>query len=299
MLSVDVTDAAQVADLVQRAEAAPYRLRGVIHGAMVLDDAMMADVTTERFRKVFLPKVAGALNLAEAAKEADKLDFLVFYSSISAVIGNRGQTSYVAANRTLDGLAAVLRQRGIPAITVNWGALAEAGVVARDERLGTVLASSGITGLSNSEALDALGAVLRSGSAQMGVFPVDWEKWREANPGLAGHSLFREQAMRSQAGGNDVMTRFRAELGDASHEQRLRVIEDRLQDVLAKTLRMAKDTIPVTRKLNEMGVDSLMVLELSLGIKEQIGLNFSAMEFLKGPTLRQLAALAESRLWST
>jgi len=55
----------------------------------------------------------------------------------------------------------------------------------------------------------------------------------------------------------------------------------------------------MTRKLNEMGVDSLMVLELSLGIKEQIGLNFSAMEFLKGPTLRQLAALAETRLWGT
>ncbi len=299
VLSVDVTDAGQVAGLVRKANAAPYRLRGVIHGAMVLDDAMMADVTGERFRQVFLPKVAGALNLAEAVNELSGLDFLVFYSSISSVIGNRGQTSYVAANRTLDGLAAVLRKRGIPAITVNWGALAESGVVARDERLGTVLASSGITGLSNRDALDALGVVLREGSEQMGVFPVDWEKWRDANPRLASHSLFREQAMRAQSGGNDVMTRFCAELGEASHEQRLRVIEDRLQDVLAKTLRMSKDTIPMTRKLNEMGVDSLMVLELSLGIKEQIGLNFSAMEFLKGPTLRQLAALAETRLWGT
>ncbi len=266
---------------------------------MVLDDAMMADMTGERFRKVYLPKVAGALNIAEALKEVSGIDFLVFYSSISAVIGNRGQTSYVAANRTLDGLAAVLRKQGIPTITVNWGALGESGVVARDERLGTVLASSGITGLSNREALEALGTVLRAGWEQVGVFPVDWEKWRDANPRLASHSLFREQAMRAQSGGNDVMTRFRVELGDASHEQRLRVIEDRLQDVLAKTLRMSKDTIPMTRKLNEMGVDSLMVLELSLGIKEQIGLNFSAMEFLKGPTLRQLAALAESRIWGT
>lgn len=297
VLSVDVTDAAQVADLVRKANAAPHALRGVIHGAMVLDDAMMADVTGERFRKVFLPKVAGALNLADALEGVEALDFLVFYSSISSVIGNRGQTSYVAANRSLDGLAAVLRGRGLPAISLNWGALAEAGVVARDERIGTVLASSGITGLGNREALQALGAILRSGRAQIGVFLVDWEKWRDANPKLAECTIFREQAMRSRAAGNDAMARILAELEDASREQRLRVIEDRLQDVLAKTLRMSKDTIPMTRKLNEMGVDSLMVLELSLGIKEQIGLNFSAMEFLKGPTLRQLATLAESRLW--
>jgi acyl carrier protein len=46
-----------------------------------------------------------------------------------------------------------------------------------------------------------------------------------------------------------------------------------------------------------MGVDSLMVLELSLGIKERLGVTFTAMEFLKGPTLQQLAVLAETRLW--
>ncbi|WP_269084881.1 type I polyketide synthase [Terrimicrobium sacchariphilum] len=299
VLSVDVTDAAQVSELVCQANAAPYALRGVIHGAMVLDDAMMADMTAERFRKVFLPKVAGALNLAAAVKGSTTLDFLVFYSSISSVIGNRGQTSYVGANRTLDGLATVLRARGIPAISLNWGALAESGVVARDERLGTVLASSGITGLGNREALQALGTVLRAGKEQIGVFLMDWEKWRDANPKLAGHALFRDQTMRSQTAGNEVMARILEELTDASREQRMRVLEDRLQDVLAKTLRMSKDTIPMTRKLNEMGVDSLMVLELSLGIKEQIGLNFSAMEFLKGPTLRQLATLAESRLWGT
>ncbi len=299
VLSVDVTDPAQVKALVEQASAVPFTLRGIIHGAMVLDDAMMADLTADRFHRVFRPKVNGALNLADAIAGLP-IDFFVFYSSISSVIGNRGQTNYVAANRALDGLAPILRARGIPALSLNWGALAEAGVVARDARLGTVLSSSGITGLTNQQALDALDHAIRSGESQLGVFLVDWEKWQDANPKLATHSLFREQLQRAQeGGGNDTSARIKSELNDLSREQRLRALEDQLQDVLAITLRMSKDNISMTRKLNEMGVDSLMVLELSLGIKERIGLNFSAMEFLKGPNLQQLAALAASRLWNS
>lgn len=299
ILSVDVTDDKQVAVLIDQANTAPFRLRGIIHGAMVLDDTMMADLDGDRFRRVFWPKVAGAMHLADAAASQAQLDFLVFYSSISAVIGNRGQTNYVAANSALDGLALRLHAKGIPALSINWGALAESGVVARDARLGTVLSSSGITGLSNRQALEAMEQAIRSREAHLGVFLVDWEKWQDANPKLADHPFFAEQRKRWQkAGGNDVAERIRMELADCSKEQRLRALEDHLQDVLARTLGMSKDTISMNRKLNEMGVDSLMVLELSLGIKERIGINFSAMEFLKGPNLQQLAALAESRLWS-
>ncbi len=296
-LSVDVTDPEAVQAMIVSSQSGPFVLRGVIHGAMVLDDAMMEDLTEERFRRVFDPKVRGALNLAAAPLGAD-LDFLVFYSSISAVVGNRGQTNYVAANAYLDGLAHRMR-RGAPVLSINWGALAESGVVARDERLGTILSSAGITGLSNHAALEALEKVIRLGVPQMGVFLVDWRKWHEAHPHLANDPRFRELRIRSQEeAGDDVSSQIRQALADCSKEQRLRALEDHLQDVLAATLKMSKDTVPVNRKINEMGVDSLMVLELSLGIKERIGVSFSAMEFLKGPTLEQLAAIAEGRLWS-
>jgi len=295
--AADVTDPAQVTALIAECEAGPFVLRGVVHGAMVLDDAMMADLTAERFRRVFLPKAVGAIHLAEALAGHADLDFLVFYSSVSALIGNRGQTSYVAANGLLDGLAHLLRARGLPAISINWGALAETGVIARDERLGSVLASSGITGLGNRPAFAALERAIRSGEPQLGVFLVDWEKWHAANPGLADDPRFRALRGSSVDGGNDAASAIRQALADSSREQRLRALEDCLQDVLANTLKMTKDTVPVDRKLNEMGVDSLLVLELSLGISERIGVSFSAMEFLKGPNLQQLAAMAEGRLW--
>lgn len=299
VLAVDVTDAAQVSSLVERAGSPLRRLRGIIHGAMVLDDTLMTGLTEERFRRVFLPKISGALNLARALEDRPPVDFLIFYSSISAVVGNPGQTNYVAANGILDGLAHALRGAGIPATSINWGALGESGVIARDERLGAALSSAGVKGLGNQQALEALENAIRSGEAQVGVFDVDWKKWLAANPGLAADPRFREQCARAEdGGGNDAAAQIRKTLADASGEQRLRALEGHLQDVLANTLKMPKDMIPVNRKLNEMGVDSLMVLELNLGIKERIGINFSAMEFLKGPSLQQLAALAQSRLWS-
>jgi len=297
VVSVDVTNAGQVRDLL--AAAGSFPLRGIIHGAMVLDDAMMADLTPERFRRVFLTKVAGALNFAEALTGREGIDFLVFYSSISAVVGNPGQTNYVAANSTLDALAYDLRARGIPAVSINWGALAESGVVARDERLETVLSSAGITGLTNQQALDALEKAIRFSKPQIGAFLVDWKRWNESNPKLSDDPRFRDLRIRSQDGdANDAAAQTRRALADLSREQRLRALEGLLQEVLAMTLKMSKDTISVNRKLNEMGVDSLMVLELGLGIKESIGVNFSAMEFLKGPNLQQLAALAETKLWN-
>lgn len=299
-LAVDVSHPDQVSDLVKNCQAGSHVLRGVIHAAMVLDDAMMADLTPERFRKVFVPKVAGAWNFSESLGTCPTLDFLVFYSSISALIGNRGQTNYIAANSCMDALAKSLRAKGIPAHSINWGALAEAGVVARDERLGAILASAGITGLTNAQAFSVLEEALRSSRPQTGAFLVDWQKWHEAHPKLGADSRFRDLLQRSGSdGGNLAINELRREMEGFSKEQRLAAMELRLQGVLARTLKMAPDAVSPDRKLNEMGVDSLMVLELGLGIKDELGISFSAMEFLKGPNLRQLAALAEQKVWKS
>lgn len=296
--SVDITSAEQVAALVAKADSGDFPLRGVFHGAMVLDDAVMTDVTTERLHRVMAPKVTGALNLAAVLKGRSGLDFLVFYSSISSVIGNRGQTNYVAANALLDGLAQQLRAEGTPAISINWGALGEVGVVARDAHIEMALAAGGITGLTNQQAFSALERALRSSKAQMGAFLVDWAKWHEAHGHLAEDSRFRELRVRAgQEAGGGVADEIRQSLAGLAKEQRLSALEQHLQEVLAGTLRMPKENVPLNRKINEMGVDSLMVLELSLGIKERLGVTFTAMEFLKGPTLQHLAVLAETRLW--
>ncbi len=295
-ISVDVTNEEQVRALVTEADAGAYRLRGILHAAMVLDDAMIEAVNETSFRRVFAPKVAGALHLAAAVADKPDLDFFLLFSSISSLIGNRGQASYVAANGVFDGLAHALRKRGLPATSVNWGALAETGVVARDERLGSVLASGGVTGLTNREALAALEVVLRLPVPQVGVFKVDWAQWNDVNPRLATDPRFKNQRILDE-GRENPASAIRAELANLSKEQRLVALQLLLQEVLAEILKMSAENVPMNRKLNEMGVDSLLVLELGLGIKERLGISFSAMEFLKGPTVQQLASMSETKLW--
>jgi acyl carrier protein len=129
---------------------------------------------------------------------------------------------------------------------------------------------------------------------------VDWQKWHEAHPKLGADSRFRDLLQRSGSpGGNPAIDELRREMEGFSKEKRLAAMEHRLQGVLARTLKMSPDAISPDRKLNEMGVDSLMVLELGLGIKDELGISFSAMEFLKGPSLRHLAALAEQKVWKS
>lgn len=297
IVSVDVTDADSVQQLVRDATSDGVVLRGILHGAMVLDDCLLADLTDDRFANVFRPKALGALRLVHAVAEPENLDFFVFHSSVSALVGNRGQANYVAANAFLDSLAHTLRARGVNAVAVNWGALGESGVVARDARIADALEAAGISALTNAEALDALARAAAGRDAQIGIFRVDWARWHEANPKLRDDPRFRDLRLRAEAGGAGVDDGVRGELAAIPSEKRVSAIEEHLREVLAETLKMPKDRIPREKKLGELGVDSLMVLELGLGIKKRLGVGFSAMEFLRGPNLQELAVLAEKKMW--
>ena len=106
-------------------------IKGVCHGAMVLQDALIADLDISRVEKVLMPKVQGAKHLDETFGH-EKLDFFIMLSSIAATTGNPGQAAYAAANGFLSGLAADRRARGLAASTVNLGAVLGSGVVTRE-----------------------------------------------------------------------------------------------------------------------------------------------------------------------
>jgi NAD(P)-dependent dehydrogenase (short-subunit alcohol dehydrogenase family) len=101
--TVDVRDPDAVAAAVGHVYARYGRLDGVVHGAGVLDDKLIADKTSEGFASVWTTKVDGARALAAAVSR--DLGFLVLFGSVSGVFGNRGQCDYAAANDALDCLA--------------------------------------------------------------------------------------------------------------------------------------------------------------------------------------------------
>ncbi|MGH3771632.1 MAG: SDR family NAD(P)-dependent oxidoreductase, partial [Pseudonocardiaceae bacterium] len=124
--AVDVRDPAAVTALVDGVYRRHGRLDGIVHGAGVLADRLLADKTPEGFAQVWATKVDGARALAEAAR-AD-LGFLVLFGSVSGVFGNRGQVDYAAANDALDTLARIWASRTCGRVlALDWGPWASTG----------------------------------------------------------------------------------------------------------------------------------------------------------------------------
>ncbi|MEZ5964293.1 MAG: SDR family NAD(P)-dependent oxidoreductase [Planctomycetota bacterium] len=128
VLRADVGDPAQVERAVAEAKAALGPIRGVVHGAGVIADALMPMKRPESAARVLLPKVRGTLNL-EAALADEPLDFFVAFSSTSVELGLPGQVDYVAANAFLNAFASARQRKDGPLyVALGWGVWADVGM---------------------------------------------------------------------------------------------------------------------------------------------------------------------------
>ncbi len=120
--AVDVRDPDAVAGLVERVRRAHGEPRGLIHGAGVIADRRIVDLTLEQFRDVHQTKVAGLRNLL-AAVDPRALNFVVLFSSSTARFGRVGQAAYAAANEALNKEAQSIagRQPRTRVVSFNWG----------------------------------------------------------------------------------------------------------------------------------------------------------------------------------
>lgn len=131
-------------------------IRGVVHAAMVLQDAMLASMTHAQYVAAVQPKAFGALNLHNALQAVGAApDFFVLTSSISAVLGNPGQANYAAANSFLDALAAHRTARGLPASSLALPMVLDVGVVAQTDGLEEALTRKAMYGIDEAEMLRA------------------------------------------------------------------------------------------------------------------------------------------------
>jgi len=129
--SLDVRDESELESLIAELYARYDRLDGVIHGAGVIEDRLLRDKSRDSFERVVDTKAAGARVIARAIR--DDIRFVVFFSSVSAAFGNRGQTDYAAANDILDKLATQMNERlSGRVVSIAWGPWASAGMVSEE-----------------------------------------------------------------------------------------------------------------------------------------------------------------------
>lgn len=288
--ALDVTDRVAVRALVERIAAEGTPIRGVVHAAVLLDDGMISGLEPQRLRASLSTKIDGAINL-DAALEDQPLDFFVVYSSATTVIGSPGQGAYVAANSWLEGFARARRARGKPALAIGWGAISDVGIIARDKQLGRRLKrTTGVVGISSAESLAHLGRLLLLGNSipamqfYTNIAPgAAAEKLRLINsPAFADLGLARRDE--GGAEGGDLLSAIEGK----SQTEAIALIVNALKREISHILRMPEEQIDTARPLAELGLDSLMALELQLAIERLAGTDVPMV----GAGDRKLADLA-------
>ena len=293
-VSADVSRAGDVNRLFVESLAGLPPLAGIIHAAGVLDDALVLQQTNERFARVWAPKAMGAWNLhrASLAANAPVLDFFVMFSSAAAIVGSPGQANYAAANAFLDALALARRSAGLPATTVNWGPWADGGMAAtlgeRDRRR---LNDAGIRQLPTVLGLDALDRVMASGRAQALVMLVAWDRLashagRAVQPLLSDLIAKPAETDRKEAAKESPL---RIELERTAPNRRRGVIAAHVREQARYALGLdATARLDGHQGFRELGMDSLMAVDLRQALQQSSGQVLSATVAFDYPTIDAL-----------
>ncbi|WP_407942745.1 SDR family NAD(P)-dependent oxidoreductase [Methylobacterium ajmalii] len=292
--SCDIADRASVQRLLDRVEAKGVKLAGIIHGAMVLQDGLIANLDPAALEAVIAPKVIGAGHL-DALTRDRALDYFVLFSSATTFIGNPGQGSYVAANGFMEGLARQRRRLGLPALAVAWGAIGDVGVLARNKAVMETLAGRvGVTPVDARKSLDLMAEALgvQGGASDDGVIAIASMHWGKARERLATlrspsyASLGSEQ--QAEAGGA-VAISIPGLLRAHDLDDVRKTVADAIVEDIARILRLPKDDISRVRQLSEIGLDSLMGVELGASLQERFGLDAPPSGVSSGQTVTELA----------
>ena len=296
MRACDLADEAAATALVGTLAAAAVPLRGIVHAAAVFDDGLIQGLTPDRLRQVLAPKVAGAWALHRASA-AVTLDFFVLYSSISAAIGNPGQASYVAANLFLESLAACRRASGLPATVVAWGPIGDAGYLTQHPEIARSLAGKlGGKPLTAMAVLPRLERLLGAGAAGGIIADVDWRKLAGFLPAPAMAKFRNLGVGRGDSELAGELLDFTALAAELSPEELRDAIVEVVAQQVGNILRMPPDKLDVRRSIFDLGMDSLMALELRMSIAEKLGIELPTMALTQDIGILRVAEVIRDQL---
>jgi myxalamid-type polyketide synthase MxaB len=287
ILSADAADQAAVAVALR---SSPLPLRGVIHAAGILDDAVLENQSSDRLARALHPKADAAWALHRLTRDSE-LDFFVCYASMASAVGAAGQTNYAAANAFLDGLAVHRRALGLPALSIDWGPWASVGMAAALSVTG-----QGVEKIEIEDGLSILGDLLGAGATLppvIGVWRANWSAMRKHMPGgrvpAFLSALMRPPPAPATTG---AAVNLLARLREAAETDRLGIAAAAVRAELFSVLELAPDQdISPTRVWSELGVDSLMMVEIKNRLDSAIGVSVPATRMAADATINGVAAL--------
>lgn len=276
-------------------EMAP--LRGIVHAAGTLDDGIALRQQWPRCAAVLHNKARAAQHLHELTRGLP-LDFFVMYSAAGLLLGAPGQCAYAAANAELDSLARMRRAQGLPALSVAWGPWAQGGMATQLAATGhDPWRDRGLLPIEPAHGFERLEQLLRDGAVQAAVLTIDWPRFVATLPAGVDAAFFdgvlprastpAPAAAEASPAQSSVLSRLQA----VPSGQRAAALAAHLAERALQVLGLEPGT-PVDPKvpLKDLGLDSLMAVELRNALTRSIGRPLSATLLFDYPTVAALTA---------
>ncbi len=287
---VDAADKTAMFDLFQKIKKEMPPVRGVVNSALVLEDAILPDMTHEKFMVAIRPKVMGAWNLHNNIAN-ELVDFFISFSSIAAEYGTPAQSNYAAANLFLDMFSYYRQANGFKATTISWGAISNVGFVSRSEKVGTILSSQGWRTFTPEQCLDAINRIVMQGHPHKSAFAVDWQELgkyyiKDKSSHRFAH-LFVSSDDKKKGGGDSL----RKAIAEAEASKKIEILKKHVTETIARILGASAAKIDPETPINNMGLDSLMANQLRNWIHVHLDVEFSMMKIMRGPSINELSNL--------
>jgi NAD(P)-dependent dehydrogenase (short-subunit alcohol dehydrogenase family)/acyl carrier protein len=289
---VDVSALASVEALLARVSAAHGAITGIFHAAVILRDGLLDGLDGGDLAAVLEPKAIGAANLDRASR-AHPIERFVLYSSVSALVGNPGQGAYAAANGYLEGLARQRRADGLPAVAVQWGAIADVGLLAgRADTLASLARASGIVAMQSADALALLATILAASETLPD--PVIACAQFASNGALHALPVTSSPTFAPVfAGWSSTVVKAGMSLAELiagkSEAEAHRLLGALVAEEVAQILRLATNDVDLDAPIDSLGMDSLMALELRMSIETRYAVELPVMAITAAGSLRELS----------
>lgn len=277
-------------------------IKGVMHTAMVLDDAFIQNLTNDQIERVLAPKIKGG-DVLDRLTRADDLDYFLLFSSISVLLGNPGQSHYVTANAYLDGLARVRKAAGLPALSVGWGAITDVGILAREAQTAETLAkTTGGQVFKARQALDRLVELVNAQRPQdmpavVSLAPMNWAMAGGHLPVMSNPTFAQLAAEANKGGGQDRQAvdvpSLIEGLDDTAARDKIALL---LAEEVATIFRMPVGDINLKRSLSDIGMDSLMGMELRSAAQQKLDIDIPMSAMGDGTCINDIAASVLERV---
>ena len=297
VMAADVGDREAVQDLFVKLREQHPALRGIIHAAAVIDDAMLANATEDQIARVMSAKATSAWLLHEETRNS-QLDFFVLYSSATAALGSPGQGAYVAANGYLQGLVDHRRRLGLPALAVGWNAIEDTGYLARRPDVREQLVSRmGSSALETKSALVALERLLVARSDAAVVGQINWARIARGLP-LLSTAMFKSLNTQRAGAEDESGQAVRARICELPLEQAHSYVQQIVARALGQVLHTSAEDMDLEVSVLELGLDSLMGVELGAVLEDELQVELPLLMLSEGASIKRISAELTRRVRS-